>query len=154
MIFGPEPSARRNFTITTKRIEWMDAAGRNVGKFLRDKKFVKTSYCRKCKTKLVWGDGTYNFDYKDNNPRNNSQKNCYLVCRNCHGQATKIDKRAVRDIFGGVAGYQTIKRRVSYKKPKSTATKKKSTKAKAKRITRKSKKSASTKNIRSRRTKK
>jgi len=123
MIFGFEPPARKNFTITTKRIEWMDAAGKNVGQFLRDKKFVKTSYCRKCKTKLVWGDGTYNFDHKDNNPRNNSQKNCFLVCRNCHGKATKIEKRAIRGIFGEVIGHQTIKRKVSYKKPKSSAKK-------------------------------
>jgi hypothetical protein len=155
MIFGPEPSVRRNFTITQKKIEWMDAAGKNVAEYLRSSaKFVKTSYCRQCKTKLVWGDGSYNFDHKDNNPRNNSQKNCFLVCRNCHGKATKIDKRAIRDIFGGVAGYQTIKRKVSYKKPKSTATKKKSTKATTKKVTSKSKKSTSTKRVKSRRTKK
>ena len=125
MIFGIEPTARRNFTITTKRIEWMDAAGKDIGKFLRDKKFIKTSYCRKCKTKLVWGDGSYNFDHKDNNSRNNSQRNCYLVCRNCHGKATKIGKRAEKDIFGNVIGYKTIKKKVSYKKP--AASKKKTT---------------------------
>ncbi len=133
MIFGAEPPARKNFTITTKRIEWMDAAGKNVGQFLRDKKFVKTSYCRKCKIKLVWGDRSYEFDHKDNNPRNNSQKNCYLVCRNCHGKATKIEKRPVRDIFGGITEYKTIKKKVSYKKPKSTMTKKKTTARRTKR---------------------
>ena len=144
--------ARRNFTITTRRIEWMDAAGKNVGQFLRDKKFVQTSYCRKCKTKLVWGDGTYNFDHKDNNPRNNSQKNCYLVCRNCHGKATKIEKRAVRDMFGGIAGYKTIKRKVSYKKPKSTVAKKKVTKGTPiKKVVIKSSKSTSVKGTRARR---
>ena len=123
MIFGTESPARRNFTITTKRIEWMDAAGRDIGQFLRDKKLVKTSYCRKCKTKLVWGDGTYNFDHKDNNPRNNSQKNCYLVCRNCHGKATKIEKRAIRGILGEIIGYKTIKRKIGYKKPKTSSKK-------------------------------
>ena len=123
MIFGAEPPARKNFTITTKRIEWMSAAGKDIMQYIRDKKFVKTSRCRKCKTRLTWGDGSYNFDHKDNNPRNNSQKNCYLVCRNCHGKATKIEKRAVRGIFGEVVDYQTIKRKVSYKKAKSTAKK-------------------------------
>jgi hypothetical protein len=158
-----ETPTRKNFTLDTKRKEWLLAAGEAGKKKLLD--YIKTgkigkmppSRCRnynKCKTVLRWGDRSYNFDHKDNNPRNNSPRNCYLVCRNCHGKATKIDKRAVRDIFGGVAGYQTIKRRVSYKKPKSTATKKKSTKVKAKRITRKSKKSASIKRIRSRRPKK
>jgi len=121
MLFGFfESPARRNFTITTKRIEWMDAAGKNVAVYLRDKKkFVKTSYCRECGIKLIWGDGRYNFDHKDNNPRNNSQKNCFLVCRNCHGKATKIEKRAIREpFFGTVVGHQTIKRKVGYKKPK------------------------------------
>ena len=63
----------------------------------------------------------------DNNSSNNSQRNCYLFCRNCHGKATKIDKVAVRGIFGEVEGYKTIKRKVSYKKPKTTITKKKAT---------------------------
>jgi hypothetical protein len=162
MIFGPEPSARRNFSITQKKIEWMDAAGKNVAEYLRDKtKFVKTSYCRKCKTKLIWGDGSYNFDHKDNNPRNNSQKNCYLVCRNCHGKATKIEKRAERGFFGDIVGYKTIKRRVSYKKPKAATTKKKVTKKKVakkkvtkrapKRVASKTKKSSSVRRGRAKR---
>jgi len=131
MIFGLEPPTRRNFSIATKKIEWMSAAGKDVMQYVRDKKFVKTSYCRKCGTKLTWGDGSYNFDHKDNNPRNNSQKNCYLVCRNCHGKVTKIEKRAVRGIFGEVVDYKTIKRKVGYKKPKSV--KKKVTRKKSKR---------------------
>jgi hypothetical protein len=160
MIFGYEPPARRNFTITTKRIEWMDAAGKNIGQFLRDKKFVKTSYCRKCRTKLTWGDGSYNFDHKDNNSKNNSQKNCYLVCRNCHGKATKIDKIAVRGgLFGEITDYKTIKRKVSYKKPKTTATKKKVTKKKVtkrapKKVTNRAKKSTSVKKARVKRSRK
>lgn len=120
MIFDFELPSRRGFSITTKKREWMSAARKDVMLYDRDKKFVKTSYCRKCKTKLTWGDGTYNFDHKDNNPRNNSQKNCYLVCRNCHGKTTKIEKRAVREpFFGQVIGYKTIKRKVDYKKPRS-----------------------------------
>ncbi|MFC2071144.1 hypothetical protein ACFLUU_00280 [Chloroflexota bacterium] len=131
MIFFDESPARRNFTITTKIVEWMSAAGKDVMQYLRDKKFVKTSYCRKCRTKLTWGDRSYEFDHKDNNPRNNNQKNCYLVCRTCHGKATKIEKRAERDIFGNVVGYKTIKRKVGYKK--STSSKKKATSGKTKR---------------------
>jgi hypothetical protein len=128
MIFGPEPPSRRNFPISVKKIEWLDAAKADVGRYLRDKKyFVKTSYCRKCKIKLTWGDRTYEFDHKDNNNSNNSQKNCYLVCRNCHGKATKVEKRAIKDVFGSISGYQTIKRKVSYKKPKTTVTKRVST---------------------------
>jgi 5-methylcytosine-specific restriction endonuclease McrA len=119
MLFFDEAPSRRNFTITTKRIEWMSAAGKDVMQYIRDKKFVKTSYCRECGTKLIWGDGRYNFDHKDNNPRNNSQKNCYLVCRNCHGKATKFGKRAIREpFFGAIVGYRTIKKKVGYKKPK------------------------------------
>ena len=122
MIYFDEAPSRRNFLITQKKIEWMDVAGKNVADYLRDKKkFVKTSYCRRCKTKLIWGDGTYNFDHKDNNPSNNNQKNCYLVCRNCHGKVTKIEKRAVRGILGEVIGYKTIKRKIGYKKPRSTS---------------------------------
>jgi hypothetical protein len=159
--FGPEPSARRNFTITTKRIEWMDAAGKNVAQFMRDKKLVKTSYCRKCHRKLTWGDRTYEFDHKDNNKSNNSQKNCYLVCAICHRKATKIDKRAERDIFGNITGYKTIKRKVSYKKPKSATTKRKVTKKKVarkkvtkrapKRVASKAKKGSSVRRARAKR---
>ena len=127
MIFD-EPPARRNFTIKTKRIEWLKAAGKSGEKTLLDylttgkigKLGPSKGRSRKCKTILRWGDGTYNFDHKDNNPRNNSQKNCYLVCRNCHGKATKIEKRAERDIFGNVVGYKAYKRKIGYKKPKSS----------------------------------
>ena len=135
MIFG-EPSARRDFTLKTKRIEWLKAAGKSGEKTLLEYSTtgkigkLGPSKCRRCKTPLRWGDGTYNFDHKDNNPRNNSQKNCYLVCRNCHGKVTKIEKRAVRGIFGEVVDYKTIKRKVGYKKPRSSG----------KRVVRKSKK--------------
>ncbi len=131
MIFGDEAPKRRNFTLDTKRKEWLFAAG-EAGK-TRLLEYIKTgkigtlppSRCRnrKCKAVLRWGDGGYNFDHKDNNPRNNSQRNCYLVCRNCHGKATKIEKRAERDIFGNVVGYKTIKRKIGYKKPKSSTKK-------------------------------
>ena len=124
-----EPSKRKNFTIRTERIEWLKAAGQAGEKlllqYLQTGKIGKLppSKCRKCPKKLVWGDGTYNFDHKDNNSSNNRQTNCFLVCRNCHGKATKIEKRAERDIFGNVVGYKTIKRKIGYKKPKSSVKK-------------------------------
>ena len=80
------------FSIKTKKIEWMRAAGRDpFGTFF------KTSKCRRCKRKVILGDRTYEFDHKDNNPANNRQKNCYLVCKICHGKATVIKKRKIRD---------------------------------------------------------
>jgi hypothetical protein len=85
--------------------------------------FVKTSKCRNCGLTLKWGDRTYDFDHKDNNPANNSQNNCYLVCKICHGKHTRIEKRAVRGWFGEAVGYKTVKRKVGYKKPKPAKTK-------------------------------
>lgn len=111
---------RRPFSIRTKKIEWERSAGR-VPKFSGNRVIIgKISYCRnpKCKRKLTWGDGTYNFDHKDNNPANSSQSNCYLVCRNCHGKATVIKKRKVKGFLGETIGHKTIKRKVGYKKPK------------------------------------
>ena len=98
----------------------MLASGRRVYDTSGKLRFVKTSKCRVCKTPLTWGDRTYNFDHKDNNPANNSQTNCYLVCRNCHGKHTVIKKRKIKGIFGQTVGYQTIKKKVGYKKPKKT----------------------------------
>lgn len=157
MIFEPESPARINFTITQKRIEWLKAAGKSGEKvllqYLTTSKIGKlpSSQCRQCKIALRWGDGTYNFDHKDNNPRNNSQKNCYLVCRNCHGKATKIDKRAERDWFGNITGYKTIKRKVSYKKPKPTTTKKIITKRAPKTVSSKTKKGSSVRRAKAKR---
>ena len=116
-LFGTD-KRKQAFTMTTKKTEWMKAVGRDP-----DGKFYKTSKCRKCGIKLTWGDRRYNFDHKDNNPANNSQRNCYLVCRNCHGAATKIEKQKVRGLFGEVIGHKTVKRKVSYKKPKKSKTK-------------------------------
>lgn len=113
-IFGKKISRRKPFNIKTKKIEWMRAAGRDpYGPF------VKTSKCRGCKRKLTWGDRTYDFDHKDNNPANISQKNCYLVCKICHGKATVIKKRRVRDrLTGWTVGHKTVKKKVGYKKSK------------------------------------
>ena len=117
-LFGPDKT-RKSFSITTKKIEWTKAAGRNADDYIDKGKFYKTSCCRQCKTRLVWGDGRYNFDHKDNNSANNRQSNCYLVCRNCHGKATKVVKQKVW-FLGEPVGHKTVKKKVGYKKPKKT----------------------------------
>jgi hypothetical protein len=115
---------RVEFSIVTKRVEWLKAAGtdnakRVLLKYLADGKVpakMPRSKCRVCKIPLAWGSGTYNFDHRDNNSANTSQKNCFLVCRNCHGHATKT--RVVREYdpwFGSVVGYRTQKLKVGYK---------------------------------------
>jgi hypothetical protein len=116
---------RIEFSIVTKRVEWLKAAGTDTAKKV-SQKYAETkkvparmprSKCRVCKKPLTWGSGTYNFDHKDNNSANISQKNCFLVCRNCHGKATKT--RVVREYdpwFGSVIGYKTQKLKVGYKK--------------------------------------
>jgi len=121
-MFWEEKKKRKPFSTKTKKIEWMLAAGKNpYDTRARDSgklRFVKTSKCRECGTRLTWGDRTYEFDHKDNNPANNSQTNCYLVCRNCHGKATVIKKRKIKGFFGQTIGHKTIKKKVGYKKPK------------------------------------
>jgi len=63
------------------------------------------------------GDETYNFDHKDNRSHNNSQKNCFLVCRNCHGAATKTKVvRHYNPFTGEPDGHSTIKLKAGYKK--------------------------------------
>jgi len=127
-MFFEEKKKRKPFSTKTKKIEWMLASGRRVYDTSGKLSFAKTSNCRECKTPLTWGDRTYNFDHKDNNPANNSQTNCYLVCRNCHGKATVIKKRKIKGIFGQTVGHKTIKKKVGYKKPKKSAKKKPKTK--------------------------
>jgi hypothetical protein len=125
MFFWDEEKQRREFSIVTKRIEWLGAADtesakRVLQKYVNDGKVpsrMPRSKCRECGVSLTWGDGTYNFDHYDNNSANNSQRNCYLVCRNCHGKATKI--RLVRELdpwFRTVIGYIPQKLKVGYKK--------------------------------------
>jgi hypothetical protein len=109
---------RKSFSIRTKKIEWMKAGGHDSYDYITHRKFIRTSRCRNCGRRLAWGDGTYNFDHKDNNPANNSQRNCYLVCRNCHGKHTVVKKRKVKGFFGETIGHKTVKRKVGYKKPK------------------------------------
>ncbi len=132
MLFDPygDSRGRKNFTIRIKKVEWLTAAHsqkatRGLETYLKTNKFDETvtSKCRKCHIILKWGDRSYEFDHKNNNHSNNSQNNCYLVCRNCHGKATKIDKIKEYGLFGEVIGHKTIKRKVSYKKvPKEKKT--------------------------------
>jgi len=103
---------RKPFPISTKKHEWMGASHRDP---FGD--FVKTSRCRVCGRTLKWKDGTYDFDHKNNNPANNSQRNCYLICKSCHGKHTKVGKRRITS-FGMTVGYKTYKKKVGYKKPK------------------------------------
>lgn len=107
---GKKIKTRKPFKISTKKKEWNKAAGRD------ETDFKTTSKCRNCKRKLIWGSGTYDFDHKDNNPTNASQKNCYLVCKVCHGKHTVIKKRKVKNQFGYPTGYQTVKVKKGYKK--------------------------------------
>ena len=113
-MFWSEDKRRKAFSTKTKKNEWMLAAGKNP--FVD--KFVKKSKCQVCGRVLIWGERTYDFDHKDNNSANNSQKNCYLVCKSCHGKHTVIKKRRITGLFGDTVGYETIKKKVGYKKPK------------------------------------
>lgn len=116
--------ARREFSIITKRIEWLLAAGDSgkkvLQKYIADGKVparMPRSKCRVCKRSLTWGSGTYVFDHLDNNSANNSQRNCYLVCRNDHGRATKIKLiRQYNPYTGDLDGYRPIKLKAGYKK--------------------------------------
>jgi hypothetical protein len=47
-----------------------------------------------------------------------------LVCKNCHGKATKIKVFKERLITGEVIGHRTIKLKVGYKKTAKKATRK------------------------------
>jgi len=116
---------RRAFATSTKKIEWMKAGGHKPEFYTKQRKFIHTSKCRRCKRKLTWGDRSYDFDHKDNNSANNSQRNCYLVCKVCHGKATVVGKRKKRDPFTRqVIGYETVKKKVGYKKTRKKTKKK------------------------------
>jgi len=124
-IYGERKKKRKPFTIKVKRNEWMLAQGKNP--FVD--KFTKNSKCRVCKRKLIWGDRSYEFDHKNNHEWDNRQENCYLVCRVCHGKATKIVTRKQKDILGGVIGTKRIKRKIGYKKGRKKKPKRKAIKS-------------------------
>lgn len=109
---------RKAFKTQTKKKEWMKAGGHDPDKWRSD--FIKTSKCRKCHKKLNWNIHTYDFDHKYNNSGNNSGKNCFLVCVECHRKVTKRGKnRLIRDKWSGlVIGSKATMRKVGYKKRK------------------------------------
>jgi len=111
-LFGAERK-RKNFTTRTKKEEWRLSA--------RTVTFTKKSKCRKCKRQLTWGDRTYEFDHKDNNPKNNSQKNCFLVCRICHAKATRFGTRREKGFLGETIAIKRTKKKVGYKKSRKKA---------------------------------
>jgi len=137
MIWGlpQEREGRRPFKTSTKKIEWMLAAGRKKEEYTEKKKFYKTSKCRRCKKKLTWDNKIYDFDHKNNNSSNNSQNNCLLLCVECHRKLTKKETwRIVNTLTGEVVGHETRMAKVGIKKrkrPKTTRTKTKSTKRKS-----------------------
>jgi len=126
---GPQ---RRAFSIKTKRVEWLKAAGDSANKvlikYLADGKVptrMPRSRCRGCKRPLTWGSGTYDFDHFNNRSYDSSQKNCRLVCKNCHGGATKIKViRQYNRYTGELGGHRTIKLKVGIKKPAKKSAKK------------------------------
>ncbi len=118
MSFWGEEKKRKPFSMKTKKIEWMMASDKRVYDRYGRLRFSRASKCRVCGRSLKWGERIYDFDHKDNNPANNSQTNCFLVCKVCHGKHTIVKKRRVTGIFGDTVGYETIKKKVGYKKPK------------------------------------
>jgi cytochrome c553 len=85
---------------------------------------------RRCGRVLNWRDGSYDFDHRDNNSANNSQRNCYLVCKVCHGKHTVVKKRRITNMLGQTIGYETIKKKVGYKKTKKKTSRKRASKKK------------------------
>jgi len=111
----------------------MLAAGRKKEEYTEKKKFYKTSKCRRCKKKLTWDNKIYDFDHRDNNPANNRQGNCLLLCVECHRKLTKKETwRIVDRLTGEVVGHETKMAKVGLKKRKRTKTTAKSKTSKAK----------------------
>lgn len=125
-LMGRKIKRRMPFKVSTKKREWNKSAGRD------EYTFKTTSRCRRCPTKLIWGNRSYEFDHKDNNNSNNTQSNCYLVCRNCHGKATKTKKIRVRGMMGEIR-HKTVKVKIDYKKVKRSHHKKKRNKSRTRR---------------------
>jgi len=106
--FGGKKKKRKPFSSSTKRNELIKSKMK----------------CRKCHRPLQ--EGGYDFDHRDNNPANNSQSNCMVLCKTCHGTLTKFKRIKVRDRYtGAVTGYKTIKRKVGLKNRKTKRLKKK-----------------------------
>lgn len=99
-IWGNRTSRRKSFSASTKEQALTKARGR----------------CMNCHRLLH--PRAKEFDHKNNNSSDNSLRNCFVVCSNCHRANTVIKKIKQKDGFGNVVGYKTIKRKVGYKKDK------------------------------------
>lgn len=118
-LFGKKKPGRKNFKVSTKKIEWNRAAGR------ADDDDKTTSKCRACGKRLVWGSGRYEFDHHNNRNSDNSQNNCRVKCRNCHGHETQPGVRTKRDMFGNVIERKRYMKKVGTKKSTRRKTRKK-----------------------------
>src|SRR3989344_648754 len=92
-----EKKQRRNFKDSIKKRVWMKCGNHDPEKYKI--KFIKTSYCmnKKHRKKLNW-DKKYQFqwDHIDNNPSNDKEKNCGLLCNDCHRKFTKFGNRKIK----------------------------------------------------------
>ena len=135
-LMGRKISYRKEFKTSTRKRVWMKAVGHNPDLWRTN--FIKTSKCMnpRCtiKKKLIWGDKTYEFDHKDNNSSNNSEKNCFLVCLFCHSKVTvRGPNKLIRDKFTGmVIQEKATKKKVGYKKVRRRKKQAKKTRTKRK----------------------
>jgi hypothetical protein len=111
--------ARRPFSTQTKKRVWMKAGNHNPENWRVG--FVKTSYCMspRCRKKLSWDKKyEFEFDHKNNDSSNNSEKNCFIVCNDCHKKHTQFGSRAEYNAVGMYIGKRRFKKKVGYKKVK------------------------------------
>lgn len=115
---GGSSKERKPFKTSTKKRVWMKAGGHNPDNWRTG--FIKTTRCMNphCKKVLKWDEHLYEFDHRDNNHANISEKNCYVVCLECHKKHTKIKKILIRGAIPLLDTHKTIKLKVGYKKQK------------------------------------
>jgi hypothetical protein len=84
MIIFKEGSSRKEFSDETVENAWNEADGR----------------CEKCDKELVWenrgrenGRGCWEAHHKDGNSENNKEKNCRILCWECHKKTFGEDKK-------------------------------------------------------------
>jgi hypothetical protein len=122
---GASSKERRNFKTSIRKRVWMRAGGHDPDKWRTG--FIKTSRCMglRCKKVLKWDEHHYQFDHRDNNHANISEKNCGLLCLECHKDYTKLKSVRVKHPFLPMLdGHKTIKLKVGYKKQRKKKHKK------------------------------